>query len=72
MTHNGKEIKNGYTLDSINELPALFSEITANFGENEHLVECNVKVGFDGENDKQVVRVICTTFVGDMPKPKRC
>lgn len=72
MTHNGKEIKNVYTVDNIKELPALFAEVAESFTENEHLIECSVKVGFDSENDKEFVRVICTTFVGDMPKPKRC
>lgn len=72
MKIDGKEIKTAYTLTTINDVPALLTDVFNSFGADDHLVDLNVKLGFDQESGEQIVRVLITTFVGELKTPKRC
>lgn len=72
MKLNGKEVRKGFTLDSKEELPGCIADILGSFEPDEHLVDFSVKCGVDNESGKEVVRVICSTFIGEMKVPKPC
>lgn len=74
MKNTVKEVTTAFSVDSINDIASALSDALANFGENEHLIECSAKLGFINQDGSETIRVIVRSFIGDkdIMRPHRC